>query len=207
MKAFVRRRSGFTLIELLVVIAIIAILAAILFPVFAQARERARAISCLSNCKQIGTGQMMYLQDFDESFGFAWGESAGDHFIVGLQPYIKNSYGTVGTASTATGVWQCPNAPEIGTNRTTAGYSSNGNLMGVAYSWNGGPGTESPVHQSLNMAAINRPAEVVAIAESNRVMFPDGSADTGTDFVRVGVPGGGRRRNQRAPATARTPIR
>jgi prepilin-type N-terminal cleavage/methylation domain-containing protein len=57
---------GFTLIELLVVIAIIAILAAILFPVFAQAREKARAVSCLSNCKQIGQALMMYIQDYDE---------------------------------------------------------------------------------------------------------------------------------------------
>jgi prepilin-type N-terminal cleavage/methylation domain-containing protein/prepilin-type processing-associated H-X9-DG protein len=59
---------GFTLIELLVVIAIIAILAAILFPVFAQAREKARAISCLSNEKQVSLGVLMYLQDYDESF-------------------------------------------------------------------------------------------------------------------------------------------
>lgn len=60
------RKSGFTLIELLVVIAIIAILAAILFPVFAQAREKARQTSCLSNTKQIGLGLIMYVQDFDE---------------------------------------------------------------------------------------------------------------------------------------------
>ena len=63
-----RSRSAFTLIELLVVIAIIAILAAILFPVFSQAREKAREASCASNLKQIGTGFMMYTQDYDEQF-------------------------------------------------------------------------------------------------------------------------------------------
>jgi prepilin-type N-terminal cleavage/methylation domain-containing protein/prepilin-type processing-associated H-X9-DG protein len=61
-------KSGFTLIELLVVIAIIAILAAILFPVFAQAREKARSTSCLSNMKQIGTALYMYTQDYDELY-------------------------------------------------------------------------------------------------------------------------------------------
>lgn len=63
-----RRYTGFTLIELLVVIAIIAILAAILFPVFAQAREKARQTSCLSNMKQLGLGIMQYVQDYDETF-------------------------------------------------------------------------------------------------------------------------------------------
>src|ERR1700753_3672408 len=82
-------KSGFTLIELLVVIAIIAILAAILFPVFAQAREKARQISCLSNTKQIGLAVMMYVQDYDETYPFAWG--AGGGWYNTCDPYIKSS--------------------------------------------------------------------------------------------------------------------
>src|SRR5215470_4125331 len=95
------RRIGpraFTLIELLVVIAIIAILAAILFPVFAQAREKARQTSCLSNTKQIGLGLIMYTQDYDETMPAAF---AGVQPINGggiavityenqINPYIKN---------------------------------------------------------------------------------------------------------------------
>jgi prepilin-type N-terminal cleavage/methylation domain-containing protein len=72
------RTGGFTLIELLVVIAIIAILAAILFPVFARAREKARQTSCLSNVKQLGLGFMMYAQDYDETLpGVNYGNSPG----------------------------------------------------------------------------------------------------------------------------------
>jgi prepilin-type N-terminal cleavage/methylation domain-containing protein len=65
-----RQLRGFTLIELLVVIAIIAILAAILFPVFAMARERARLSACISNMRQIGTSLMMYVQDYDETYPY-----------------------------------------------------------------------------------------------------------------------------------------
>src|SRR5215213_4475316 len=96
------RRAGaaFTLIELLVVIAIIAILAAILFPVFAQAREQARPTSCLSNLKQLGTGAMMYLQDFDETYPANWAGSAAKwfardpvggnyHWNDAIYPYVK----------------------------------------------------------------------------------------------------------------------
>ena len=83
--------QGFTLIELLVVIAIIAILAAILFPVFAQAREKARQSSCLSNCKQMGTAVMMYTDDYDETYpvGFrSW--DTNDYWWPMVYPYVKN---------------------------------------------------------------------------------------------------------------------
>lgn len=90
--------SAFTLIELLVVIAIIAILAAILFPVFAQAREKARATTCLSNMKQIMLGELMYIQDYDEVHTFTWGwggDSGPWHQQV--NPYLKNQQ-----------IWKCP---------------------------------------------------------------------------------------------------
>jgi prepilin-type N-terminal cleavage/methylation domain-containing protein/prepilin-type processing-associated H-X9-DG protein len=108
-----RTSTGFTLIELLVVIAIIAILAAILFPVFAQAREKARAISCLSNGNQIGKGILMYAQDYDEGIipwitcGAASGCSpdtrAGRLWTGKIQPYIKS-----GGSFPASGAMVCP---------------------------------------------------------------------------------------------------
>src|SRR5687768_15804658 len=102
------RNRGFTLIELLVVIAIIAILAAILFPVFAQAREAARKASCQSNLKQLATAVMMYGQDYDEMYPKnefvdqnGWGSWPQNHFMWSSTritgPYIKN-----------TGVFRCP---------------------------------------------------------------------------------------------------
>lgn len=88
------KRSGFTLIELLVVIAIIAILASILFPVFARAREQARRTSCLSNLKQIGLGLMQYTQDYDERMPFAnydANNGAGFWWMDAIEPYVKST--------------------------------------------------------------------------------------------------------------------
>lgn len=93
-------RRGFTLIELLVVIAIIAILAAILFPVFAKAREKARQSSCLSNLKQLGLGILSYAQDYDERFSMALagGPTPPIYLFPELiDPYLKNAQ-----------IWQCP---------------------------------------------------------------------------------------------------
>lgn len=93
------KKQGFTLIELLVVIAIIAILAAILFPVFARARENARRASCMSNLKQIGMGIMMYVQDYDEHYPMGW---FGTSYIE-TQSGMPGAYFTTCNPSSCTG--------------------------------------------------------------------------------------------------------
>jgi prepilin-type N-terminal cleavage/methylation domain-containing protein/prepilin-type processing-associated H-X9-DG protein len=92
-----KRRGGFTLIELLVVIAIIAILAAMLMPVFAQAREKARAAACLTHMKQVGLGLQMYTQDYDEMLPprndgvYDFAQTVVPNFLGSIAPYTKNN--------------------------------------------------------------------------------------------------------------------
>jgi prepilin-type N-terminal cleavage/methylation domain-containing protein/prepilin-type processing-associated H-X9-DG protein len=127
-------KKGFTLIELLVVIAIIAILAAILFPVFARAREKARQTSCLSNLKQLGLGYLMYAQDYDERLpmgwypvdvGGSWDVWANPRMVKFgdcVQPYLKNEQ-----------IYQCPT-----TEFTIAGGGRTGDLTVIGRSWSYG---------------------------------------------------------------------
>ena len=128
-------RRGFTLIELLVVIAIIAILAAILFPVFAQAREKARTVSCLSNFKQLGLSLTMYLQDYDEmvlprynacpSTGPAATPDAPLLWTATIQPYVKNKQVFVCPSSSLSkygDTWNTRSTISSGYNQTISGW-------------------------------------------------------------------------------------
>jgi prepilin-type N-terminal cleavage/methylation domain-containing protein/prepilin-type processing-associated H-X9-DG protein len=127
---------GFTLIELLVVIAIIAILAAILFPVFARAREKARMTSCLSNIKQLGLGILMYTSDYDEMLclnghpccipcfaAYATGQ-ANPNWIVGIAPYVKNA--AMYQCPSAKPAWGAGGSPGSGSIPTNSNYVWNG---------------------------------------------------------------------------------
>lgn len=165
-----RRLNGFTLIELLVVIAIIAILAAILFPVFAQAREKARGITCLSNLKQVGTGLAMYVQDNDEKYPmdqyFANANFTDQHYWHdSIYPYIKNgdrsSNGTTMVTTGSGGVFHCPSFPD----NQSAQYGINDAIStdGVA-SWS----PAGYVAVTTSEASIVKPADAIVVVEKGR---------------------------------------
>jgi len=173
------RRRGFTLIELLVVIAIIAILAAILFPVFAQAREKARQTGCISNCKQIGTAVMLYVQDYDEVFPMS------DNFAIiirgspvqggyqywgdAIAPYVRNggqsNHPTLQGGTGNYGPYQrCPSAQQMWTGyayNIMLGYYPNGQLGSVS---------SAPERNGVSLASLTRPADLICVLD-NQPMY------------------------------------
>jgi prepilin-type N-terminal cleavage/methylation domain-containing protein/prepilin-type processing-associated H-X9-DG protein len=188
-----RTRGAFTLIELLVVIAIIAILAAILFPVFAQARDKARAASCLSNNKQLTLGFLMYTQDYDETnplaFGYSMLDGVGYHWQYNhavpwnwrstafrkeiaqqqwsstVQPYIKNF-----------GLYACPSGSKVPTAAADAvlgidpidtEYCYNGLLHGYPVAGEVNPATVPFIWEGRGKANVQ------GLALSNPTLFCD----------------------------------
>ncbi|MEN6305734.1 MAG: DUF1559 domain-containing protein [Armatimonadia bacterium] len=155
------KRNGFTLIELLVVIAIIAILAAILFPVFAKAREKARQSSCLSNLKQVTLGFMQYVQDYDEKMlcyaRGSYGNNPWTFWPHQLQPYIKNWQ-----------VYACPSSGYAGVPMAYGGetYPQWPCFTFVSWYWNR---TGAPP----SLADIQRPADRMMVGDGNHPALSD----------------------------------
>ena len=188
MKSFRRNELAFTLIELLVVIAIIAILSAILFPVFAQAREKARQAACMSNLRQIGMGFAMYIQDNDEllpdrrdlknSLPLGWkpwtswptSDPRAGWALVVLDPYIKNN-----------AIWLCPSiagsslgrAVQVNQPVTTAMNSPSTNYWLWRFDR---PDNPVPLDDCWGKS-INQVVSDLQLAQNPQAGNPDGPAD------------------------------
>ena len=168
-------KKGFTLIELLVVIAIIAILAAILFPVFAQAREKARQSACLSNMKQLGTALQLYVDDYDEAFPAGTWNTYADmtvdnsngyksSFVYQLWPYVKNG-----------GIFCCPSA--AGKSQIVKDFGFG--YPGSSYAANAVLVTCAPGGVLATLATLSRPSEVMFFNE-----LASGDCKNGRVFYR-----------------------
>ena len=158
------RMSGFTLIELLVVIAIIAILAAILFPVFAQAREKARQITCVSNEKQMGLAILQYVQDYDEYLPMSetmdGGGTARDWQLT-VQPYVKNGNNVDADSGVQGGMWQCPSFPTVQQDN----YGIHDELCPAWWDLPGAGGFNISVH---SLASVQTPASLIMVLEKGQ---------------------------------------
>ena len=158
------RQRGFTLVELLVVIAVIAVLSAILFPVLAKAREKARQTRCLSNLKQIGLALGMYATDYDEMYPALWTGYTRTVYAHLLMPYMKS-----------TQMWTCPAEP---TQSWSGGLNSLGaadRCMGYGYNVSGtthphvGAGRGTDGYQGVSETDIQLPAEHIMVGDSRLI--------------------------------------
>jgi len=185
-------RGGFTLIELLVVIAIISILAAILFPVFARARENARRASCMSNLKQMGLAMMQYTQDYDESYPFAWSSLGspvpGGTWNLGagnwtwaqiLYPYHKSLQ-----------VFTCPSGVSANATVPFRGhYGANVALLVL------------PGNSSIKLSAVQAPASTYAFMDAGNYTMNTSYLYSLTANNGYYIPGAGRLGGSCAPGT------
>jgi prepilin-type N-terminal cleavage/methylation domain-containing protein/prepilin-type processing-associated H-X9-DG protein len=155
--------KGFTLIELLVVIAIIAILAAILFPVFGRARENARRSSCMSNMKQIGLGTMQYSQDYDETMFRSYvGGTTNRAWGIIIQPYVKS-----------TQLFKCPSNSSTGAMNDTDGtipisYVANSGdeqVVDASPDSNGGRPIPRFGTENVSLSQIESPSTTIQVSE------------------------------------------
>ncbi len=178
MQRTTHRKTGFTLIELLVVIAIIAILAAILFPVFSQVRENARQTTCISNLKQMGLAMTEYTQDADEKFPMLQYFNPKDmndpiDWYSAIYQYVKN--GKVSTSAQgdtlsygADGVWACPSFPSA----QSAEYGVNWQLCRNGYGTYPQTTTEAPgfTPKTAGLAQIDSPADKIMVLEKGQAV-------------------------------------
>jgi prepilin-type N-terminal cleavage/methylation domain-containing protein/prepilin-type processing-associated H-X9-DG protein len=181
------RKRGFTLIELLVVIAIIAILAAILFPVFAKAREKARQTSCLSNLKQMGLGMYQYAQDYDESYPFVYAgpPNPANRMIWSdlIQPYEKN-----------TQICRCPSATVLNWSPSGPPVSAAQYYITYCCPMNAQPGPQlfPEGETSLTMASLTQPAQDFMIFDATNFWTHYSAIGTGNGsnvYAPTGNPG------------------
>ncbi len=188
-----KERGAFTLIELLVVIAIIAILAAILFPVFAQAREKARQATCQSNIRQLSLATKMYQQDYDECFPMLENSAARYTVANMLDPYIKTSKKNTnpdgGNLWPEDSIWRCPSGFTYNSGSLNSYFTVGYNYLYLTNVYPGDsfvPTWESPDRYGIwawtqpgkSDAAVAKPADTVLFSDAGHSDGPQGTAAT-----------------------------
>ena len=179
-------QSAFTLVELLVVIAIIAILAAILFPVFARARENARRSSCLSNLKQIGLGFMQYTQDYDENGPMTTMTGPTSSWTTSTQPYLK-SVQILHCPSDNSTRWNNAVVPPAAPPYTTSYVLNDWFSAGRANSYSNLATVQEPARSIILAEKADMPSMMVATADHFHPMYWNGGNSEETSMMMGGA--------------------